>query len=110
MATHCENLDKWVADNVIPVLDAEMVSMSHMRNSLRSFLKQYDKIHLIADWPADIELFCDLLISGPGERIDTPALTMEIKRHIDSTKSVIPHNALCDARAIRTMDIEYARV
>jgi hypothetical protein len=68
--------------------------------SLHGFLKTYDSIHIVADWPEDIKHFCDALIIGPGIRIDTPPLTMEVRRDLDAD-SELPHNALADARAIR---------
>jgi hypothetical protein len=40
-----------------------------------------------------------VLITGPGTRLDTPPLTMEVLR-VD-TVSTNPHNALADATALR---------
>lgn len=99
----CKNPDPWVAENVIPSLVIEPISKEEMQKSLEIFLCQYDSIHIIADWPEDIQYFCQLLITGPGTRINTPPLTMEIRRDINSDKSIIPHNALEDAFAIKKM-------
>ena len=52
------------------------------------------------DWPEDIEHFCAALICGPGMRINTPPLTMEIRRDLNGA-SQLPHNALADAKANR---------
>jgi hypothetical protein len=60
---------------------------------------------IIADWPEDIKHFCDALITGPGLRLDTPPLTMEIRRDIDAV-SAVPHNALEDARGIMRKHLE----
>ena len=54
--------------------------------------------------PEDIAHFCQSLIVGPGARINTPHLTMEIRRDLDAV-SEIPHNALSDARAIRAVHL-----
>lgn len=91
----------WVQDHVMPVLRCQPESVYELQTRLQAFLRSYDTVHLVADWPEDLQHFCWLLISGPGERIITPPLTMEIRRDIDSTESAIPHNAIEDARAIR---------
>jgi hypothetical protein len=62
-------------------------------------------VHLVADWPEDIQHFCEALITAPGLRIDTPPLTMEIRRDLDAV-SALPHNALEDARAIMRKHLE----
>lgn len=92
-------IDPWVKENVMPKLNKAPVSEKFLRVCLDAFLVRYDKIHVIADWPEDIGRFCEMLITGPGMRIDTPPLTMEVIR-LDSY-SENPHNALADARALR---------
>jgi len=94
----CASPVKWVADNVMPLLMKTPITRVQMQLSLAAFLASFDAVNIIADWPEDIERFCALLITGPGERIGTPPLTMEIIR-IDA-ESAIPHNALEDARGI----------
>lgn len=105
-----EPLDPWVRDNVIPhmyvikelaTLTERQAVISEGQSSLEKWLSTFDTVHLIADWPDDIRHFCDFLITGPGTRIKTPPLTMEIRRDIDSSQSEVPHNALHDAQAIR---------
>jgi hypothetical protein len=96
---NCKNPDPWVAENVIPKLNKEPISLDEFQNKLHEFLIQFDRIHVIADWPEDISWLCKSLIRGPGERLDTPPLTLEVLR-VDSV-SRIPHNALADARALR---------
>ena len=95
----CDNPSPWVAANVMPIIGKEPVSREAMQSSLCKWLAQYEAIHVIADWPEDIAHFCQTLITGPGYRLATPALTLEIVR-IDGG-SEIPHNALADARGIR---------
>ena len=96
----CENPGAWVAENVIPILGKPALpGKAALTSSLFMFLRQFDTVHIVADWPEDIVHFCEALITGPGYRIDTPPLTMEVLR-IDA-ESALPHNALADARGIR---------
>ena len=76
----CSNPSPWVAKNVMPVLNREAVSMDYMRNRLRELLSGYGHIHVIADWPEDIQHFCTLLIVAPGIKIEAPPLTFEITK------------------------------
>lgn len=101
----CENPGAWVAQHVMPILRQQPVSRAAFSRSLYLWLAQYDAVHVIADWPEDIAHFCESLITGPGERINTPPLTMEIRRDLDLIPSAVPHNALDDARAIRASHI-----
>lgn len=96
---HCPNPIDWVAENVMPVLFKQPTDHIYLAPRLQAFLSQFTTIHIVADWPEDIQHFCRALIIGPGQRINTPPLTLEILR-IDSV-SEIPHNALHDARGIR---------
>lgn len=97
----CEAPHPWVKANVLPHLGKAPVSRQDLQRNLSDFLREYEAIHVIADWPEDIQHFCETLITGPGYRIDTPLLTMEIRRDLNSDKSMTLHNALSDARAIR---------
>ena len=95
-----EEVDPWVAEHVIPILNKDAVSPHNFKQKLYRFINQYNEIHVIADWPDDIRYFCEELIVGPGLMKHTPAkMTMEIIRDINSM-SKLPHNALEDARAI----------
>jgi hypothetical protein len=96
-----EPMDDWVQDNVVPLLGRkQMVSYPELQRQLELWLVQFDKIHLIADWPEDAMYFCELLITSPGERINTPSLTIEIRRDLDAV-SKVPHHALWDVMAMR---------
>lgn len=97
----CRNPGPWVAEHVMPILGKEPISRGIMQLGLRAFLGQYKSAHIIADWPEDIQHFCALLITGPGQRIDTPPLSFEIRRDLDGAVSAVPHNALEDAKGIR---------
>lgn len=103
---HHMEIHPWVAEHVIPKLGLDVpgvapTSRAMTSRTLASFLAPYEAVHIVADWPDDIRHFCDLLITDPGTRIDTPALTMEVRRDIDSSASLNPHNALADALAVR---------
>ena len=102
---NCANPDPWVAQHVMPVLGKPPMMKVDMQRQLEYFLSAYASIHIIADWPEDIMHFCDFLITGPGQRINTPALSMEIRRDLDAV-SAVPHNALEDAKAIRKLYLE----
>lgn len=97
----CEHPDHWVAKNVMPKLGKPWITFESLQEQLAIFMRQFefDSVHIIADWPEDIMWFCKVLITGPGTRLDTPPLTMEVLR-VD-TVSKNPHNALADAQALR---------
>jgi hypothetical protein len=99
----CDEPGTWVAQHVMPVLGGIAHTRQQVQRSLRLYLSRFDRCHIIADWPIDIAHFCELLITGPGQRIDTPPLSFEIDRNLPSTADIsrIPHNALEDARALR---------
>lgn len=99
-----EEADPWVREHVLPVVGEEIEGVTgpmELASRLAGFLARFEAVHLIADWPEDIERFCRALITGPGLRVDTPPLTMEIRRDLDAVASALPHNALEDARALR---------
>lgn len=102
----CDDPGPWVAVNVMPIIGRQSIGARMFRVSLQEFLAQYDAIHVIADWPEDIAHFCQSLIVGPGQCINTPRMTFEIRRDINAP-SALPHNALADARGIKA---EYLRL
>lgn len=110
---HCFDPEPWVKENVIPVLGgSEIGTWSDKRTfqiAMQEYLLKFDACHIIADWPEDIAWFCRMLVTGPGKRIGTPPLTLEIDRSLDSKGSRIPHNALEDAKAIRRMALNEAQ-
>lgn len=98
---YCAEPTKWVAEHVMTILGQMPIPRVEFQNRLSAFLAKFDTVHIIADWPEDIRHFCDSLLTGPGMRLNTPALTMEVVR-IDGF-SELPHNALADARGLREM-------
>ena len=99
-----DSLDPWVREHVVPHIGdpQPMAGRLDLASRIAAFLAPYEAVHLIADWPEDIERFCRALITGPGMRVDTPPLTMEVRRDLDAVASAVPHNALEDARALRS--------
>ena len=96
----CTNPSPWVAANVMPHLGKPSIAPAQFAKSLQSFLMGFQAVHIVADWPEDIAHFCRALIVGPGCRLNTPPLTLEVVRLAEPLKSETPHNALSDARAI----------
>lgn len=95
----CPNPVPWVAENVMPILGKEPISLNRFRSKLEKFINQYDSLVIIADWPDDIKYFCDVIITGPGDAIATPEQLSFVLKRVD-TVSKQPHNALADATAI----------
>ena len=96
-----DQLHPWVRDNVVPHMFKPKVTYSEFQTQLALYLFKFDDITIVADWPDDIRYFCEALITGPGERINTPSnIKFELDLNIKYT-SEVPHNALWDARAIR---------
>jgi hypothetical protein len=94
-------LDPWVRENVVPHLILPPISYNDFQNSLANYLWEIGDCTIIADWPDDIRYFCEALITGPGMMIN---LMHNIKFELDfgiEYESLVPHNALHDARAIR---------
>ena len=97
-----DQLEPWVRDNVVPHLFQPPVTRQEFQNALAQYLWECrDDIVIIADWPDDIRYFCESLITGPGMCLN---LLSNIKFELDfgiEYESLVPHNALFDARAIR---------
>lgn len=96
-----ERVDPWVAEHVIPVLGKGYIPVERWQaqNAVEAYLAKFETVHIVTDWPDDVRYFCELMLTGPGRRIDTPPLTFEVVR-LDG-ESDTPHNALADARGLR---------
>jgi hypothetical protein len=103
----CENPGNWVKQHVMPILGKKPITKEEFQDKLQDFLMQFPEIHVVADWPEDLSHFCNALITGPGKRLNTPPLSMEIIRV--NASSDLPHNALADAIGIRNHLLEQAR-
>ena len=97
-----DQLHPWVRDNVVPHLFQPPVTRQQFQNALAQYLWEcHEEIIIIADWPDDIRYFCESLITGPGMMMK---FVNNIKFELDfgiEYESLVPHNALFDARAIR---------
>jgi hypothetical protein len=96
-----DQLEPWVKANVIPYLNQPQVSYSKFQSALSDYLMKIGECTIVVDWPDDIRYFCQALIVGPGLRVNSPTvIKFEMNLSIDYV-SVVPHNALHDARGIR---------
>jgi hypothetical protein len=111
-----EPVVEWVERHVIPYLDSVPEQLSCPRlsradaaHALERYLR-HDKEPLIyADWPEDIALFCNLMITGEGKMVELRHLTFRLvpmSNFSTAANSKVPHNALHDARALRDHVLE----
>ena len=99
-AMGCSFPSPWVAANVMPHLGERRLRRGLLQALLVDWLHHYTEVEIVADWPQDLQQFCDLLITGPGHRVPIPErLTLSLEEY-DNTKSERPHHALYDARAL----------
>lgn len=99
---YCDDPGWWVREHVMPHLIQEPERDTVLRVRLATFLNQFDSVHIVSDWPGDIAHLCNFLEYAPGERVGPDSMTFEVRRDLPDTAatSVIPHNALEDARAL----------
>ena len=90
----------WVMENVVPILNKDKIPYQEFQEKLAKFLRKFDDIEVIADWPEDFYHFTMALLTGPGQMINAPKLSMHLERRLDYISS-LPHNALNDAQAIK---------
>lgn len=93
-------IDPWVNKHVIPFLGKSSIPRKNVQSKLSKYLPKMFTI--VSDWPDDIRYLYELLIIGPGEAINFTKCFFVLDRNLSSAKSKIPHNALEDARAIRS--------
>jgi len=104
-------LDPWVERHVVPLLDmvpqglvSPRLSRRAGAEALAAWLAHDEAPDIVADWPEDLAQLSMLLVTGPGMMVPMPPLSLHfIPLHGFSTaaNSVVPHNALHDARALR---------
>lgn len=90
----------WVLQNVTPILNKEPIPYEDFQRKLSTFLRKFDSIEVIADWPEDFYHFTMSLLTGPGMMMDVPNMSMHLERRLNYL-STNPHNALNDAQAIK---------
>lgn len=95
-------VDPWVAEHVLPVQDCAPHMPAVFRAEFHAFVKRYDNPEIICDWHADAAHFCRML-EGPdyGSSLDFACRITILKTPPGHPVSLIPHNALEDARALR---------
>lgn len=101
----CKIPTPWVKRHVIPHLGNVPIALNSMQRKLEAFLAPYDEAIIVADWPEDIQYFCQLVVIGPGQRIHIPKLTLILDPTLEANDSYVPHNALEDADANRRFDL-----
>ena len=104
-------LDLWVERHVIPFLDMVPEGLASPRLSRRDaaqmlaqWLAHDEAPDIVADWPEDLAQLSMLLVTGPGMMVQVPPLSLHFVPLLGfstAANSVVPHNALHDARALR---------
>ena len=117
-------IEPWVERHVVPFLDMVPESLISPRLSRRAaaeaiaswLAREYETLVMVrypdpvpalritADWPEDIAQLAILLVIGPGQMLPVPPLALELlpmNGFSTAANSVVPHNALHDARALR---------
>jgi hypothetical protein len=106
-----DEIEPWVAENVIPILHEDRCLNIAMQISpptgarfIADFLAGDPDPVIITDWPDDIRYFCQAVIVGPGQMVNIPGLKFEMHR-VDAYPTTLPgavqHNAWWDAMALR---------
>ena len=103
--------DPWVERHVMPFLhqvpDAlrgPSLPRRAAAHALSHWLAGDAAPEIVADWPEDFAQFAMLLVTGPGEMMPVPPLTLRLQPLVGfstAANSAVPHNALHDARALR---------
>lgn len=96
-----EQVEPWVAANVVPILGKSPVERVVFRHSLFQFLRQFDRPVIVADWYTDlVHFFCCFAGRDHSESFDF-ACAAQLVGDVPGYAPRVPHNALSDARAIR---------
>lgn len=98
--------NEWVYDHVLPVLnDPEPTIVARSREefqvSLGTWLYPYDNPTIVADWYTDLVHFFSMFAGNRHEESMAFPCKAELRCDLPSPASLVPHNALADARAIR---------
>jgi hypothetical protein len=90
----------WVVENVVPLLTQDPEPDHEIKRKLVAFLRKHSGKPICADWPEDFIFLLGLLCEPGGYQFDVGDLELKLIRGL-KTKSVIPHHAVHDARALR---------
>lgn len=102
----------WVTERVQPVLQKQPISRPAMTAKLAQYLSSDSEPVVIADWPEDIAQLALLMVTSPGCRMPLPKLKFELldlPLFDSEALSETPHNARCDAIALRDYVVEQER-
>ena len=94
-------IDPWVKTNVIPHLGKEALDVGAFRASLFSFIRQFDRPIIVADWPSDLVCFYEVMLGSDHTETVMLECSAELVEIDIEGKSETPHNALADAFSIR---------
>jgi hypothetical protein len=96
--------DPWVRVNVMPLIyEKSVISTTDKYRCAQLIAKAfsaYDEVEVFADWPTDIQHFCDLIEFKGGETLNMPKIKFTLDWQLSSKDSKVPHNAFHDAIAI----------
>lgn len=106
-----DEVHPWVARHVVPFLhnvpphlDDRLTHIEAGR-AVAAYLEGDRAPEIVADWPDDIAYFCRLLMPSPADVVLTASILFHYYRtpgFKTAAASKVPHNALHDARALRT--------
>lgn len=92
--------DRWVWDNVIPVVGKKAISPDRFRASFLQYIQTFNDPIICADWYTDLVHFFNMFAGEDHSQSIGFACRAELVL-IDNYQSETPHNALSDALAIR---------
>lgn len=114
-----ERIEPWVERHVLPFLHMvpveppEPMQPAQAAGAVATYLRHDPDAVIVADWPDDIGHFCFLLSTGPGEMAEVGPLRFQLLNlagFSTAANSRVPHNALHDARALRTFVLGQERL
>ena len=96
------NPSQWVKENVWPALRKPPIDYETLQIRAAAYINGHEDAQIVADWPSDIEFLCRVLNLGNGKMLSLRdgRLRFLIDLRLTSKDSLVPHNALADARAI----------
>lgn len=100
----CSSPQDWVMQNVIPNLAKAPKTKEEIQLNLCQYFSKYKEVFIAATWPDDFRLLMDLLITGPGYKLNTPEINMRLIRPTREGALIMQnskHNALDDARLLK---------
>lgn len=92
--------DPWVIDNVVTCYNKAPISKQQFIEAFDKFIERFSSIELLCDHPNDAYYFIKWSIKEKGEWFRKP-FTIVVDDDLSAKASVILHNALEDAKAIR---------